>query len=68
MLFRKSVDDLIKDIVNKVEQLHAIAELHAEEQKIHDETIRLATEARALAEREFNRAKSIAGKLTALVS
>lgn len=60
-LFSPSVDSIIADITQKVEQLHAVAELHNAEIVAKQAII---NEAAA----EYDRAKAIAGKLTALVS
>ncbi len=71
-LFRKwfgqTIDGLISDITNKVEQLHAVAELHAAEESVKAKIAADAKAAQAFAEKEYDRAKAIAAKLTALVS
>lgn len=63
-----TVDSLIADIVQKVEHLHAVAEVHAAEQAAQAAVIAEAQAAKAFAEKEYDRAKAIAAKLTALVS
>ena len=62
------IDSIISDIVTKVESLHAVAALHAEEQKVQAEIIADAQAAKVFAEKEYNRAKAIAERLTALVN
>lgn len=65
---RPSVDSIIRDITLKVEQLHAVSEAHHIASEVHDavavERAKLAVALRT----ERDRAKSIAGKLTSLIS
>jgi hypothetical protein len=65
---RKTVDSIIADITAKIEHLHVVAEAHAEAAKIHSEVIAERSKLIVEANTEFDRAKAIAGKLTALVS
>lgn len=67
-LFVKSVDSIIADITQKIEHLHIVAEAHAVEQAVQQKIIAEASAAKAFAEAEYSRAKTIASKLTALVS
>lgn len=67
-LFSKlSIDGLLKGITYLIEQLHVVAEVHAEEAKVHAEIEAAAATARKFAEDEYARAKAIAAKFEALV-
>ena len=66
-LFSKTIDSIIADITSKIEQLHAVVELHAVEAGIQAEAERVAAELRTFAENEFARAKAIAKKFEDLV-
>jgi len=67
-LFTKSINSIIADITKKIEHLHIVAELHAAESVVQTAIAKEATAARLFADTEYSRAKSIAGKLTALIS
>jgi hypothetical protein len=67
-LFSPTVDSVISDITKKIEQLHAVAELHALEAQAKAKVIAEANVLKTFAEGEYSRAKVIAGKLAALVS
>lgn len=68
MFGKKTVDGIIADIVQKIEHLYAVAEAHHAATTAHLEAARVANEAAAVALKERDRAKSIAEKLTGLVS
>lgn len=65
---RPTVNSIIKDIVQKVEQLHAVSEAHHAAADIHDAIIAERTKLAAELRSERDRAKAIAGKLTSLIS
>lgn len=67
-IVKTDIDSIISDIVVKVEHLHIVAEAHAAEQAAQAKIIAEATAAKAFAEKEYSRAKSIAERLTALVN
>lgn len=66
--FMKTIDSIIEDITKKIEQLHAVAAVHAEVSRLNSEAIAKSTELRDFAESEYARAKAIAAKFEALVS
>lgn len=66
--FTKSVDSIVADISDRVEQLHVVADAKALEAKLHDEEVAARTFLRDLATKEVARAKAIAAKFEALIS
>lgn len=62
-----SIDSIISDVTAKIEQLHVVAELHADAAKVQAEAEAQAAKLRAFAETEYARAKAIAAKFEALV-
>jgi hypothetical protein len=67
-LFKRSVDSIIADIQTRIDQLHIVAEAHAEAAKLHSAEIEFRTRLVATAEAEYARAKSIATKFGELIS
>lgn len=65
---KKSVDSIIADIEVRIEQLHVVAEAHAEAVKVHQAEIEFRTRLVASAEAEYARAKTIANRFTDLIS
>lgn len=63
-----TVDSLIADIVQKVEHLHVVAEAKDAEAVVQHAAAAAAVQAKTVAVAERDRARSIAEKLTALVS
>jgi hypothetical protein len=65
---KTSVDSIISDIVNKVEQLHAVKEAKHAEAEAHAYAVEAFKQLQSAALQEKERALAIAEKLTALVS
>ena len=65
---KPSVDGIIADIVDKVEQLHAVKEAKALEAEAHAYAVEEYKKLQSAALQEKDRALAIAEKLTALVS
>lgn len=65
---KPSVDGIIADIVDKVEQLHAVKEAKHLEAEAHAAAVENYKKLQSAALQERERALSIAEKLTALVS
>lgn len=63
-----TVDSLIADIVQKVEHLHGVADAKHVEQEVHISAAMELSKLATVAQGERDRARSIANKLTALVS
>ncbi len=59
---------MIADIEKKAQTLSILADLHKAEAAVHDEAIKVASEAKAFAQKEAARAEAIAAKFKALVS
>lgn len=69
MFFRKkSIDSIISNITEQVEQLHAVSDEHHEHAEVHDAIIAESTAQAQAHRKERDRAKGIAGRLTSLIS
>lgn len=66
-IFSKSIDSIISDITSKIDQLHVVAELHADAAKVQLAVEAEAAKLRVFAENEYARAKALAAKFEALV-
>jgi hypothetical protein len=66
-VFMKTIDGILSDITSKIEQLHAVAELHSDYANLKLQVESEARKARLFAESEYARAKAIAAKFEALV-
>lgn len=67
-LFPKSVDSIVKNIVQKIEQLHAVKEMKHFEAEAHAELVEKYQKLRSEALQEKERALAIAEKLTNLIN
>lgn len=67
-IVKTDIDSIISDIVQKVENLHVVAEAHIAEAKVQAALRDEAQKAADFAEKEYARAKAIAERLTALVN
>lgn len=65
--FKKSVDGIIADIVQKIEDLHVVSAIHAAEAEAHSIAVTELSKLHVAAVNEAARAKSIAEKFTALI-
>lgn len=63
----KTVDSVISDILQKIEHLHVVAELHADEQAVQAKIVGEAIKVKTFAEKEYVRAKEIASRLLAAI-
>lgn len=65
---KASVDGIISDIIDKVEQLHAVKDAKHAESAVHIAVAKERNQLAAVALAERNRALAIAEKLTGLIS
>lgn len=66
--FKRTVDGVIADIIQKIEDLHIVHEIHNADAEVHSAIVTERSKLYTKAVADAQRAKAIAEKLTALVT